>query len=290
MSQRSVKWARRAGAAGRFRVAVGALASFACSLGCSSSSEDGSGNAEPAPEPEGGTFVLVHGAWMGAWSWEDVADRLRAQNAKVEVVELPAHGADTTPVSDATLDAYVAKVSAAVDAAAEPVVLVGHSMAGVVITQTGENKPDQIDKLVYLAAYVPKDGDTLLSLSGADAGSQVGAVIHVDMTKGIASIPAEHLEQVFCGDCTTAAVTELKANYRDEPVVPFTSPVHVSDDNWGRLPKAYIYTEQDNAISFAFQQAMTQDLALSATATLETSHAPFLSRPDAVVTALREVE
>src|SRR5690242_14650481 len=89
--------------------------------------------------------VLVHGAWMGAWAWDDVAVELRARDEAVSVVELPAHGADQSPVADATLDAYVARVTASVDAAGAPVILVGHSMAGVVITEYAERNPDKVE-------------------------------------------------------------------------------------------------------------------------------------------------
>jgi pimeloyl-ACP methyl ester carboxylesterase len=98
-------------------------------------------------------YVLVHGAWMGAWAWDDVAAGLRAANADVAAVELPAHGADTTGLEGATLDAYVAKVRAAVDAAGGPVILVGHSLGGVVVTATAELAAPSIAKLVYLGAY-----------------------------------------------------------------------------------------------------------------------------------------
>src|SRR5262249_15275097 len=139
-------------------------------VGCSSS-----GNPALAKP-----FVLVHGAFMGAWGWSSVADSLRAQGAKVTVVELPAHGADMTPLSGATLDAYVATVASAIDATGDSVVLVGHSMAGMVITSVAEQMPGKIEKLVYLAAFVPKDGDTLQALATRDTGSHLVQNLTID--------------------------------------------------------------------------------------------------------------
>ena len=139
------------------------------------------------------TFVLVHGAWMGAWAWDDVAAGLRAKGATVVAVELPGHGSDATPLSGANMEAYVAKVLAAVDAAGKPVILVGHSMAGMVVTQVAELRADKIEKLVYLAAYLPKDGQKLLDLALTDTDSRSGKDAMIDEKNGIADIPRESL-------------------------------------------------------------------------------------------------
>src|SRR5215831_7941965 len=83
-------------------------------------------------------FVLVHGAWHGAWAWYRVRALLEADGHTVSVLDLPSHGIDRTPAKGVTLADYVNAVVAVVDAAAEPVVLVGHSMAGVVISSVAE--------------------------------------------------------------------------------------------------------------------------------------------------------
>ncbi len=232
------------------------------------------------------TYVLVHGAWMGAWAWDDVAAGLRAKGATVVAVELPGHGSDQTPLPGANLDAYVAKVGAAVDSAAKPVVLVGHSMAGMVITQVAELKADKIKKLVYLAAYLPKDGQKLLDMALTDADSHTGKTAKIDEKNGIADIPKEALQDDFLADGSPAAVAKLQANYRPEPLAGFVAPVKTTAANWGRVPKVYIYTKQDHAVSYPLQQRMTAGIQFASTLTLDTSHAPFLSQPTAVVTAL----
>ena len=234
----------------------------------------------------GTSFVLVHGAWMGAWGWSTVAGGLRERGAAVTAVELPGHGDDQTPVSGATLDAYVATVETAIASARGKVVVVGHSLGGVVITQLAERTPAKIDKLVYLAAYVPKDKQTLQELGGTDAASHVGPVIKISPETGLAAIPKDQLQDVFCADCASAQLATLAARYRDEPLPAFVAPVQVTATNWGRVAKYYIYTTQDHAVSHELQQRMTAGIPWASTATLDTSHAPFLSRPDLVVTTL----
>jgi pimeloyl-ACP methyl ester carboxylesterase len=233
------------------------------------------------------TYVLVHGAWQGAWAWDEVAAGLRAIGAKdVIAVELPAHGADETPVADATLDAYVAAVERAIDAAHAPVVLIGHSLGGVVITQAAERRPKRIAKLVYVAAFVPRDGQSLQTLSATDAGSHLNRVLQINPTAGIAAIPTSQLQDVFCNDGSPAVLARLSSRYRDEPLVPLATPVHVTLAGWGAVAKYYVYTRRDHTISYSLQQTMTADLTLMATASLDTGHSPFLSASDQLIAAL----
>jgi pimeloyl-ACP methyl ester carboxylesterase len=234
-------------------------------------------------------YLLVHGAWMGAWCWADVADGLRADGSTVATVELPAHGSDQTPLPDATLDAYVAKVRAAVAAAPKPVVLVGHSMGGMVITGVAELDGAKLAEVVYLGAYLPKDGQSLYDLAASDAASHLGPALQVDQEHGLAKIPADKLVDIFVGDGTEAEIASVVSHYRDEPLAPFVTPIHTTAAGWGAVPKGYIFTKNDHAISLALQQTMTAGVAMSSTATLETSHAPFLSKPDAVVSALESM-
>jgi pimeloyl-ACP methyl ester carboxylesterase len=123
---------------------------------------------------DGKTYVLVHGAWMGSAGWGPVADRLRDEGAEVRTLDLPAHGGDVTAPSAATLGGYVDRVSAELDAAGSRVILVAHSMGGVVISQAADRKPDQVESVVYIAAYVPVNGKSLLDIAMTDADSQVG--------------------------------------------------------------------------------------------------------------------
>lgn len=235
------------------------------------------------------SFVLVHGAWQGAWAWNAEAAALRAKGATVTVVELPGHGDDTTPLPQNTLDAYVAKTAQAVDASPSNVVLVGHSIAGAVITGVAEARPSRIDKLVYLSAYVFKDGQTVFDLANTDAASHLGGTIKIDMDHGVASLPKEQLGDIFCADCSADALSALVAHYRDEPLAPFVTPVHVTPENWGRASKFYLFTKQDHAVSYDLQQRMTAGVSWTGTATLDTSHSPFLSATDALADALTAI-
>lgn len=116
----------------------------------------------------GQVFVLVHGAFQDSSSWANVAPLLEAAGHTVISVDLPGHGADETPLNEITLASYRDAIIAAIETQDQPVVLVGHSFGGFTISNVAEAIPERVAKLVYVAAYLPRSGDSLVTLSGLD--------------------------------------------------------------------------------------------------------------------------
>ena len=81
------------------------------------------------------TYVLVHGAWHGAWCWHKIVARLEARGHTVVAPDMPGHGMDRTPIEQVTLEDIAARLTSIIDAQDEPVVLVGHSYGGTMISQ-----------------------------------------------------------------------------------------------------------------------------------------------------------
>jgi len=106
------------------------------------------------------TFILIHGSWQGAWSWNGVRDRLRAYGHRVITPTLPGRGDISEDRSWIGHDDNVAAVLAALDADAGEVILVGHSLGGVVASQVADRRPERIARLVYCAAFVLEDGES----------------------------------------------------------------------------------------------------------------------------------
>ena len=105
-------------------------------------------------------FVLIHGSWHGAWCYEKVIPLFEANNHRVFAPDLPGHGKDKTPLKAVTFDSYVNCIKAILEKITERVILVGHSMAGMVISQVAEYLPAKIHKLVYLAGFLPQSGQS----------------------------------------------------------------------------------------------------------------------------------
>src|SRR5262245_30012960 len=107
------------------------------------------------------TFVLVHGAWHGGWCWYKLVALLEARGHRVLAPDLPGHGRDHSLSGPATYRDYVERIAEVLADEAEPVVLVGHSMGGAVVTGAAEAHPEKVAKLVYLAAFLAPSGSTM---------------------------------------------------------------------------------------------------------------------------------
>lgn len=120
------------------------------------------------------TYILVHGGWHGAWCWKKVVPLLEAKGNRVLAIDLPGHGEDKTPAATVTLKDYVQKVVRVANAQTGPVILVGHSMSGVVIAQAGEVLgTGKVAKLVFLDAFMPRNGESVFALA-EKAGAEQG--------------------------------------------------------------------------------------------------------------------
>src|SRR5215472_11584097 len=107
------------------------------------------------------TFVLVHGAWHGGWCWHKIVSRLEAAGHVAVAPDMIGHGIDRTPIENVTLHSLAEGVGAVVSRQRGPVVLVGHSFGGTIITEVGERMPEAIKVLVYLTAFVVPGGKSM---------------------------------------------------------------------------------------------------------------------------------
>lgn len=151
--------------------------------------------------------------------------------------DLPGHGEHRVPVEEMTLESYARCAQQSVEAASVPVVLVGHSMGGVVVTQAAEYVPDRIDRLVYLTAFLPGDGQSLPGIASSfEGGDNVTPNLVVDEQAGTVVV-AEHMcRQLFYGECSEEDAEFCLARLVPESLAAIATPVHVTVDRAGRLP------------------------------------------------------
>ena len=148
------------------------------------------------------TYLLIHGAWHGGWCWRKVVDLLGAQGHTVLAPDLPGHGDDNTPTASVTLASYADRVCEVASAQAEPVILAGHSMGGVVITQAAERCPDRVAALVYVCAFLPRNGDSLMTWAAQDRESMVNPSTVEARDDGSITFKPEHTREAFYADCS----------------------------------------------------------------------------------------
>ncbi len=228
------------------------------------------------------TYVLVHGAWQAPYVWNTVKANLEKQGQKVIVVELPGHGSDNTVTHTLSLDVYASKVIEAMNKTNEKVILVGHSMAGMVISNVAEKVPSKIKELVYIGAFLPESGQSLGELAQMDPSSQLGGSLVQSADQLTFDIKSENLVHLFINDGSQAAKDLVVNNYRAEPAIPLGNKVTLTAQNFGNVQKVYIKTLQDIVISPNFQNQMISKAGISKVYELNTSHSPFLSKPNEV--------
>jgi alpha-beta hydrolase superfamily lysophospholipase len=238
--------------------------------------------AQKAVSKNSKTIVLVHGAWSDSSSWNAVTPILRAQGEEVININLAGHGKDTTSFAGISFQTYVNQVKAAIGNRTA-VVLAGHSFAGLVISQVAEEMPAQVKEL---AAALPNDGASLLSLAKQDPASHIGKSLTIDQEHGAAIVAKDAAADVFAADAPQQVQEYIAANLKPEPLAPLATPVHLTDKNFGSIRKVYIHTVNDNAISYPAQQYMAKAGKVAKVYSLPSSHTPFISMPDKLAAIL----
>ena len=232
------------------------------------------------------TFVLIHGAWHGGWTWHKVADRLKALGHCVLAPDLPSHGEDKTPVEQVTLARYAQRVAETLDQCSEPAVLAGHSMGGIVISQAAEQRPERVRALVYVCAFLLRDGQTLLQFAAPDSQALVIPNLIFSNDKSSATIRPEILREVFYADCSEEDYQFARSRLVPQATAPLGTPIHISEPNYGRIPRAYVECRQDRAISLSCQRKMQAQVGCDQVFSLDCGHSPFFSAVSELVDGL----
>jgi len=230
--------------------------------------------------------VLVHGAWHGGWCWERVVPLLQARRHRVLAPDLPAMGADTTDSAHVTLESWTNYIAELVLREPAPVTLVGHSRAGIIISQVAERIPERIQRLVYVVAYLLPSGSTLAAAARADRESLVAPNM-IPEARGITcSLRAAVIRDAFFGHCTDDVYAQAVARLSAEPLKPLVTPLNLTDAQFGRVPRTYIECSDDRAVTLAAQRRMQAALPCETVHTLASDHSPFLSHPAALAELL----
>jgi pimeloyl-ACP methyl ester carboxylesterase len=236
-------------------------------------------------------FVLVHGAFHGAWCWEPLVAELSAAGHGVQTFDLPGSGEDDTPVAEVSLDAYVERIGAILKEQPEPVVLVAHSMGGVAVTQAAVRWHDRIARLIYVAAFLPGDGQSLVDLTKLPegAGDMVQEHMQVEGAPPVASLSREVAIEAFYGMCPPEQAAWAAARLRPQALAPFVTPVALGREERvaaTRPPRAYVIATRDRAIPVALQRRLARDNPGMDVVEIESDHSPFLSRTKELAAAL----
>ena len=224
------------------------------------------------------TFLLIHGAWHGGWCWERLVPELEARGHAAHAPALPGHGGDPADPAGVGLDDYVERVASTLRELPEPAMVVGHSMGGMVVSAAAEAEPGRVRALVYLCAFLPRDGESLMAIEGRNPRSTVPAAVVPDEAGALLTIPEGRHRELFYGDVDEATLAWAQERLTPQPAAPFGAPVTLGRAFAG-VPKHYVECARDGAISIELQRDMIAATPGVAVHALDADHSPFLSRP-----------
>lgn len=227
------------------------------------------------------TVVLVHGAFAESASWNGVIERLHAEGITSVAVANPLRSL----AGDA---AYVRDVIAAVGG---PVVLVGHSYGGLVISEASAAN-DQVAALVYASAFVPETGDSAFTLSSSEPGSTLGEAIeaHPISTGGVELvIRRDRFHEQFAADVPAQVAGLMGATQRPVTEAALQEATQAPVPGWKDRPSWHVFGAEDRNIPAAVLRAGAERAASRGTREIAgASHAISVSQPDAVAAAIVE--
>jgi pimeloyl-ACP methyl ester carboxylesterase len=226
------------------------------------------------------TVVLVHGAWHGAWCWEQVLPLLDAASVPVLVVDLP-----SVSHANATVHDDSDYVRGALDSITGDVVLVGHSYGGAVISEAGVHA--NVAHLVYLSAFALDVGESPQenSLEGGDGlNDLIAAIDFEELPTGerVITIKPDRAVAAFYHDCTPEIASAAVERLRPQSLIALGGKIDAAA--WREKPATYVVCTDDRALPVELQRSNAARVGNSID--WPTSHSPFSSRPDLVADLL----
>ena len=234
------------------------------------------------------TFMLVHGASHGGWCWEKVKPLLEANGNRVCAPDLPGMGKDDTPPANVTLADNVEKLSRLLDKMDEPVVLVGHSLGGITISALAEARRRKLKALVYLCAILPQSGKTGRDMSGLDPSAMWRLSRQVSPDGLTYTFARDRVPGLFYADVSPEDRYRAMERLRPQPLAISTTPVTLTEERFGSVPRWYIECIFDNALKIDLQRQMVK-LTPCKVITMECGHSPFYSNPEELVEHLEAI-
>jgi len=232
------------------------------------------------------TFILIHGSWHSAWNWHKVIPLIEKAGHEAIAIDLPGMGRDKTPIQEVKMKTTVEKICQVIDSVPGKVILVGHSKNGIMISQAAEYRSDKIEKLVYLAAYLIPNGKTQKEYSMLDTGGWLRSYVTQHPETNSHTLQSTIFKEGLYHDCADEITDLAKVLLSNEPVESAITPLQLSEENFGRIPRFYIECTEDRAVTPFIQRKMHTETPCEKVYSLPTSHSPFFSKPKELVNIL----
>ena len=216
------------------------------------------------------SIIFVHGLWADGSCWCEIAPALIAEGHEVISVQNPL----------STLADDVAATQRAIAKLEAPIVLVGHSWGGVVITAAGNNS--KVKALVYVAAFAPEENESIGELTKE---YPVAILQHLEFVDGYLWLTKEGIQKHIAADLTIKQWEDI--HYKQAPSPALLLGEKMNNPAWKEKSSWYIIAKNDHAISPVLQDIMAKRICARITK-LETSHLPMMSKPEEILKVIRE--
>lgn len=232
-------------------------------------------------------YVLVHGAWEGSWAWEDVTSLLEKRGDKAIAVDLPGSYGNMQPVSETTLESYIKTTTEAIAKLDGKVTLVAHSLGGATISQIAERMPEKIERLVYVASFLLKNGGSILEAMQSDKEGQILPELTVSEDQSYATVTEPVWRRVAFHDATEGAINRALPRLAErQALAPLVAKLELTEERFGSVPKHFIVGDLDKMTTPWLQKRMVNNWPVERVDHVQSGHFPTLSVPAEVAALL----
>ena len=232
-------------------------------------------------------YLLIHGAMRGAWLWDKLMPLLMKGGGNPIAIDLPGHGDRKADSSWVTMSNYISDVIDFIRKEnLKDLVLVGHSMSGIVISKVAEEIPERIKHLVYLAAVVPKDNEALIDLLTNERRETLQN-LHGKVKEVFG--PLEQLRPMYFTDQEGEEKEFYMKQLTPQPLAPFFEKIHFNQFPKIDTPKTYILGLRDKSLPPELTRKFAERLEVTPVE-IDAGHDMMVSRPDEVAKVLLHIE
>ncbi|STX50739.1 acetoin dehydrogenase E2 subunit dihydrolipoyllysine-residue acetyltransferase [Legionella busanensis] len=231
------------------------------------------------------TFILVHGAWHAAWCWEYIARALALKGHKVLTPNLPGRQINVNNRNNIGMQDYILYLIELIKEQSEQVTLVGHSMAGLIISEVAEAIPETIRELIFVAAYIPQGEQSLFSIAQASESNNLTPYLIINEDyQTICLKCTENLVNVFFNQCSLVEAQTALSKIQPEPLKPLIESVKVGQ-HFAKLAKRALVCRYDQALLLSDQLRMSK-IVTDRIIYLDADHAAYYSGTNQIIDAL----
>ena len=207
----------------------------------------------------------------------------------VYAIDLPGMGRDKTPIQEVTFEKTVQGICDLIDSIEGKVILVGHSKNGIMISQAAEYRPEKIEKIIYLAAYLIPNGKSQGEYSAQDTAGWLKPYVTIHEESKSHTLQPKIYKEGLYHDCSDDITEMAKVILSNEPIESAMVKLDLTEKNYGSVPRYYIECTEDRAVTPFIQQKMYTETPCNKVYQMETSHSPFFSQPEELVDLFLEI-